>query len=173
MSTFGGRDPLGYSEFHTITKNGMKFLIMSLDWRASAGTIAWAQTILDDYSATPTILMSHEFLVPVVDPPDDGAGAAQTPYGKAVWDQLVRKNNNVFLVICGHISASRHRIDQNDYGNDVFQILVDYQDMHAGGNAYMRLIEFDFLNSTMEHLKFSPFVMELYNDQGRQALGPK
>lgn len=169
MPTFGGRDVLGYSEFHTITRNGMEFLIMSLDWRASAGTIAWARAVLDDYSTTPTILMSHEFLAPVVDPP---GGAAQTSYGRDLWDQLIKTNNEVFLVICGHISASRYRIDQNDYGNDVVQILVNYQNMHAGGNGYMRLIEFDFWNSTMEHLTFSPSVMELYKDQGRNALGP-
>lgn len=77
------------------------------------------------------------------------------------------------MVICGHVSATRRRIDTNDFGHNISQFLVNYQSLHAGGNGYLRLIELDFVfNATMRHMTFSPFVLDLYKKKGENALGP-
>jgi Concanavalin A-like lectin/glucanases superfamily/Calcineurin-like phosphoesterase len=181
IPTFGEKDDFGYSEYHIVDlitnslgDNSGKILILSLDWRASNSTLVWANNLLQQqYPNTPTILVSHEFL----HPSDTSSAVERTTYGQSLWDNFVKSNDNIFMVLCGHISASRHLTSANNYGHDVHQILVNFQSLHAGGNGYMRVVEWewDFLTtttSTMKHYTFSPFVLELYKTGGYDELGP-
>jgi hypothetical protein len=75
-----------------------------------------------------------------------------------VWDKLIRRHDQVFLVLCGHQHGQAMRVDQNDAGHQVYQVLADYQDrsqtaIDAGvraaypvgiGDGWMRLMRFDF-----------------------------
>ena len=57
MSTFGGRDATGLSEWHTFTAEGRTFLVLALSWPTTDATIDWAKSVI---AANPTLpAISH------------------------------------------------------------------------------------------------------------------
>jgi hypothetical protein len=152
---------------------------------ASDDAIAWAQRVIHAHPGFATIITTHEYLSP---PADDDASKplevpavripANTRYlngspggwndAQGVWDELVTKNDQIFLVICGHawgatadgVSKSENiRIDKNDAGHPVYQVLSDYQGntkTGAGGDGWLRLMEFDLHAKTIHFVTYSP-----------------
>jgi hypothetical protein len=96
---------------------------------------------------------------PIVDlervDPDQHNGAED------LWSKLIRRHDQIFLVLCGHHHGQSRRVDVNDHGNPVHQVLADYQDrgqvgLDAGqppsrftgkpvgiGDGWYRLMQFD------------------------------
>jgi hypothetical protein len=82
-----------------------------------------------------------------------------------VWTDLIAPNNQIFLVLCGHSWTSTEsvlapsgevagvskgenvRIDNNNHGNPVYQVLTDYQGNttlgSGGGDGWYRFMQFD------------------------------
>lgn len=83
-----------------------------------------------------------------------------------IWAKLIAPNNQIFLVLCGHSWTSTSntttlvepcgpgvskgenvRIDKNNDGNPVYQVLTDYQGNtslgSAGGDGWYRFMQFD------------------------------
>ena len=54
----------------------------------------------------------------------------------------MKPNDNVFLVVCGHLCYEAMRCDKNDAGAPVYQVLSDYQSAPNGGDGWLRLMEF-------------------------------
>ena len=73
-----------------------------------------------------------------------------------LWQKLLRRHDQIFLVLCGHHHGQNRRVDLNLDGNPVYQILADYQgrgqalvdagrDRPGGlGDGWLRLMRFDF-----------------------------
>jgi hypothetical protein len=95
-----------------------------------------------------------------------------------IWNKLIAPNNQIFMVLCGHswtpISTSTGtyvepcgsgvskgeniRIDPNDSGNSVYQVLTDYQgnivlgsgtSTLGGGDGWFRIMQFDMVNNSI------------------------
>jgi len=154
-TTFGGRDPLGYSEWHVFEKDGQSYLQLALTWGASDATIAWAQGVLDAHKNMPTILTSHQLL----NIAPSGVGPAETDFGLKIWNRLISPNNQVFMTLGGHHHGNANWIKKNAAGNPVLQIVNDYQMAYQGGNGYLGLYEFDFTNSQIRASQVSPWVV--------------
>ncbi len=175
----------GLSSYQTFSAGGRKFLHISLEMEGSDRALAWAQHVIDSHRGYATIVTTHEYL----DPPADGDDSlplavpavripASTHYLKGspggwndaqgVWEKLVRKNDEIFMVLCGHawnpavngVSKSENiRIDNNDAGHPVYQILTDYQGnvlASSGGDGWLRLMEFDVHANTIHFSTYSP-----------------
>ncbi len=159
---YGGADPSGNNSYQTFSAGGYDFIHLALEWRPaenvpvrSPSPIEWAQSILDANPNTPFILSTHENLD---DSPPGRAGA-----GQALWDQLVRSNDQVFMVLNGHNHGSGgtndgeyHQVSLNDAGREVYEVLQDYQDYPNGGDGWLRLIEFDVNNDKIKFETYSP-----------------
>ncbi len=82
--------------------------------------------------------------------------------GETLWNTLVSKYQNVSLVLAGHqfedFDEFKYKLDQGDWGNDVYELLVDPQNMANGGNGWIRLLEFDANGSTVRVKTYSPFL---------------
>ena len=177
-STFVGRDETGYSEYHLVEMtDGVTVGVMALDWRPSDQTLGEAQSMLDgEWATTPVILVSHEYLYPTMNgkrTDSNNNTATRSVYGEWLWDKLIRNNDQIFLVVCGHVPGTGYRMDENKFNHSVMSVLVDYQERHAGGNGYMRLMELDFGRGAVRHVSFSPFVVQLYHQGGQTRLGPE
>jgi hypothetical protein len=44
-----------------------------------------------------------------------------------VWDEFISRNDQIFLVLSGHIGGQGYSVDRNLYGHQVHQMLADYQ----------------------------------------------
>jgi len=83
--SYCGATPDGYNTCHVFSGGGQRFLLLSLDWRASDATIAWAQSKLNEYPNVPTIISTHELVQPTTDLTSDAA--TPSDYGQSVWDR--------------------------------------------------------------------------------------
>jgi hypothetical protein len=146
---------------------GYTFLHLGLEMSPDDGVIAWAQKVIDANRGLPTIITTHDFLNtdgtrtpnPMVD-----MKAADPDHNNAedLWKKLIAKNDQIFLVLCGHEHGQARRVDLNEAGHEVYQLLADYQDrgqaaVDAGiplvpglggkspvaiGDGWMRLLQF-------------------------------
>lgn len=164
QSTFRERDSSGFHEYHTFTKFGVTFMVLSLSWRVSDAGIAWARDVIRRNPTLPVILSNHQLLNIDV----DAVSPLETEYGKMLWDKLIRDNDQIFMTLNGHHHGAARLTKTNDFGNPVEEMVVDYQMAYQGGNALMRLYEFDFTNNRIDVLSFSPWVVTKPKDKLNQ-----
>jgi hypothetical protein len=176
-STFNG----ALSSYQTFTAAGKTFLHISLEQEASDDALVWAASIISNHTSMPTIVTTHEYLNYKNETDgkprylDDGyMNGAPHNNAQAVWDKLISKNDQIFMVICGHNWSSTVngvsdgeslRIDNNDAGHPVYQVLTDYQgntfditgapSKVAGGAGWLRLMKFDVSSMTIHFQTYS------------------
>lgn len=160
QATFGGRDASGFHEYHVFEAEGQKFLVLSLSWRVSNDALAWANQVLRANPTLPAILINHQLLN--ID--KDGISPLEVPYGKMLWEKLIRDNDQIFMTLNGHYHGATRLTKTNAYGNAVEEMVVDYQMAYQGGNGLMRLYEFDLGNNEIRVLSFSPWVPQKPKD---------
>jgi hypothetical protein len=151
--TFAGASPGGYNHAHVFRAAGRDWLVLALDWRVSDVGIAWAQSVLDAHPRTPAIVTTHDIVSADI-------GEAQlSDNGRRLWDELIRKNDQVFLTLNGHFWPTGRAVMQNDFGHDVLLNLANYQDRHYGGAGTIRTYRFDLARDTIDVETFSPYVL--------------
>lgn len=127
---------------------GYRFLHFAFEMQAGDDVLAWAQSIIDSYPGLPTIITTHDYMdrfgkrthsivlnLQAADPEFNNTS-------QQLWDKFISQNDQIFMVLCGHNLGQALRIDKNEYGNNVYQIMSDYQERgHAGVDAGQPLQE--------------------------------
>ncbi|WP_407320155.1 metallophosphoesterase [Isoptericola halotolerans] len=155
QATYGGSDPTGLNQYHVFEAEGQEFMVLALTWRASDQTIAWADQVMAEHPDVPVVLTTHSMLAIG----SDATSPQNTAYGEKLWDELVRSNDQIFLTLNGHFHGATRQTRTNDAGNDVTQVLIDYQMAYDGGNGYLGLFEFDLTHDRIEVQTASPWVV--------------
>ena len=112
---------------------GYTFLHITLEMQAGDDVLAWIESVLEKNPGLPTILTTHDFLdtygrraaSPIVDLKRVDEGFHNS--AEDIWQKLIRRHDQIFLVLSGHHHAQSMRVDNNDSGHAVYQILADYQ----------------------------------------------
>jgi len=154
----------GTSSAQTFAAGGYTFLHVALEMSPDDAVLAWAASVLAAHPGLPTIVSTHDYLNangerranPIID-----LAAADPAHNGAedLWRELIRPNDQIFLVLCGHHHGVATRTDANAAGHAVHQLLADYQDrgqaaLDAGalrvrgrptpiGDGWLRLLTFD------------------------------
>jgi hypothetical protein len=198
-------DP-GLSSYQVFQAEGKSFLHLALQMEPSDAALAWAQSVIDAHRGYATIITTHSYIAP---PPagDMNPPFAETPVrnsagylvnspggwndGQQLWDKFISKNDQIFLVICGHswnptdangISQGENiRMDDNLYGHPVYQVLSDYQgntagidgiaDSDPGGEGWIRLMTFDMKAKTIHFKTYSPLLNRYAGLEGESTFG--
>lgn len=155
-SARSGYSPSAFNSYHIFEFERHEFLVFALDWRLSDDSSEWVQSILDRYANIPTIITTHD-----IANIDKNGDIYLSRNGKQLWDNLITRNNQIFLTINGHHYGAGHSVMQNNQGNDVLVMLVNYQADYLGGNGMMRLLTVDLANSVIYAESFSPYVMSI------------
>ncbi len=87
-----------------------------------------------------------------------GGQRGLTGYGTTLWNNLIRKNDQIILSLSGHNWPVARTTLKNDFGHDVSLNLADYQDMYYGGAGMIRTYAFDLDRNTIDVETFSPWV---------------
>jgi hypothetical protein len=156
QATFRERDSSGFHEAHVFRAHGVEFMVLSLSWRISDTAIAWARDVIRRNPTLPVILSNHQLLN--ID--KDGVSPLETEYGKMLWEKLIRDTDQIFMTLNGHHHGAAWLSKTNDFGNQVEEMVVDYQMDYQGGNALMRLYEIDFSANRIDVMSFSPWVVQ-------------
>lgn len=155
MPTFGGASPDGYNSYHVLDAGGRRWLVLALDWRISAKGIQWAQGVIDANSDVPVILTTHDLAWA-----DQSGDAALSQFGQRLWNDLIRRNDQIFLTLNGHYWPPGRTVLKNDAGNDVHVHIVNYQDRYYGGAGMIRLYAFDLVRKVIDVETLSPWLLD-------------
>lgn len=166
---YGGAFNQGLNSYQFFTGGGKRFLHLSLEMEPSQRVLDWAQTVIDANPGLLVILTTHEWLHPVLAGKKGRSnnhknyfeGSDHLPPDE-LWERFVRRNPAIFLILSGHhwtptvggnSQGENLRIDRNDAGYPVYQVLQDYQGYTLGpdgqpgsangGAGWLRFIEFD------------------------------
>lgn len=137
-----------------------KYMTLAIDYHSFDTDLSWVEEVLSNTNI-PTIVTSHDLQNCSDTAPSD---IKLSEKGKEVWN-VVKKYNQVFMMIGGHSHGSGDEILINDFGNEVFNVLADYQFAYNGGNALFKFAEFDENTNKIYLSTFSPYAATLSEDE--------
>jgi hypothetical protein len=156
--TFGGAMVEGRLDntYHLFEAGGRKWIIIALEWAPRDETIAWADDVMSAHPDHTGILITHAYMNnndlrydhtdtehPQHYNPHDYRTPGTINDGEELWNKLVKKHD-FLLVLNGHVlgDGTGYLASTNDHGDACQQMLSNYQMRDLGGEAYMRLLEF-------------------------------
>jgi hypothetical protein len=125
---------------------GMKFLILTLEFKPQDETLAWANRVVSEHPDYRTIVVTHGYLTR-----KKGRRSEVDQYlvkgnsGESIWEKFVSRHKNIFLVLSGH-SMENLLTSKGKNGNIVHQVQADYwywdnAEIKAG-SGYLRIMTF-------------------------------
>jgi hypothetical protein len=132
------------NSYHFFSQGELEFMVVSLEVGPTDAMLAWADGIISKYADKRVIVMTHSYMTGV-DKRDRPGGFGYLPTesntGEEIWEKLIKKHKNIFLVLSGHITnVDTHKgllISKGIHGNTVYQQL--------NGEAYdgwLRILRF-------------------------------
>lgn len=158
---------------NVVVKNyidGNPYYILVLEFGPRIEVLKWADAYIKSHRDCKFILMTHEFLN------NKGERIAYNSTAEAqfrnttwsspeqVWQKLVKDNDNILCVICGHNGFSNHLFSENSIGRQVPQILFNLQYQKNGGNGLIQLWEFPHGSDTVYIRTYSTLLQQWYAD---------
>ncbi len=70
--------------------------------------------------------------------------------------------------MAGHVHAENMRSDKNLAGNNVYQMLADFQEEDYGGNGWLRILQFSPKNNQIKVMTYSPSLNTFQTDRNSQ-----
>jgi hypothetical protein len=140
---------------------GMDFILLSIQYNPTPDVRSWADNVLEQYSNRRAIISTHSYLT--INGNLTGNGGTQ------IHDDVVAKENNVFLVLCGHNFNAGTMVMENDNinGRMVYELLIDYQDV-SNGNGWLRLMKFVPSENKIYVKTYSPYTHGYLTDATNQ-----
>ncbi|UTI42763.1 lamin tail domain-containing protein [Niallia sp. RD1] len=141
--------------YDLISAGGNDFIMIYMGWGVNDEDMQWINDVLKQYPDRKAILNFHEYLL---------VSGNRSPIGEEIFQKVVEKNENVFLVLSGHYHDSETLISEVDDDQDgiadrkVYQMLGDYQGGPEGGQGYMKLLHFDQKNNRIVINTYSPYL---------------
>lgn len=172
--TFGGVMERGHIEncYHLFKAGGQKWLIIGLEWSPRDKTLQWADKILQKYPDRKAIFLTHAYLysdstrydwkekgkTQKWSPHNYNSAAGASNDGEEIWQKVLKKHKNVFMVLNGHVlnDGLGFLVSTGDQGNQVYQLLADFQTRPVGGGAWLQLLEFLPDGQTIQVKTYSP-----------------
>lgn len=121
--------------YHKVTIGTLNYLFLNLDHGPSDDVLAWACEVVEAHPDYNVIVTTHGYIDHkgrFLEAPDEMAPTLTSGFndGPAIWDGLVRKYENVVMVVCGHIGQKPEVVNFEafgDNGNLIQHVLVDPQ----------------------------------------------
>lgn len=161
---FGGTfDDTHDNSWYHFERAGLKFMIVALEFKPRDEVLAWAGEVVEKHPDHRVIVLTHSYL-------DARNQRTRTGYtvkgnlGEQMWQKFVRKHENIFMVLCGHVLGEGRLTSTGDHGNEVHQLLCDYQGMNNGGESWLRYMVFHPDKDKIEVFTYNP-ALDKYREQ--------
>ena len=116
------------NNYELFSVGGLDFLVIHIELDWPDYSVAWADKIIKANPNRRVILSTHAFLNASNARPTSAQFRSNGTSAEAVWQQIIKPNCNVFMVINGHYPGEGRRTDLNNCGQPVHQVLMDYQE---------------------------------------------
>ncbi|HAW97866.1 MAG TPA: metallophosphoesterase [Opitutae bacterium] len=162
---FGGTfDPKRHdNSWYHFEASGMKFLIVSLECKPRDEVLNWANKVVANNPDHRVIVLTHAYMRANGKRFDKLGYKITGNAGEAIWQKLVSKHKNVFMVLCGHASGEAVLSSKGDHGNQVHQVLSDYQNLHNGGESWLRYMVFEPSENKIKVYTYNPALDKFRN----------
>ncbi len=148
---------------------GLKFMVISLEFAPRDETLAWAAGICQKHPDRRVIVATHCYMRPTGR--DTGCATSYNVAGNSgeqMWQKLIRKQKNIFLVVSGHVLGVGLQTSTNDAGGKVLEMLTDYQGLPNGGDGWLRTLKFIPSENKIQVITYSP-LLDKYNKDTKEA----
>ncbi len=157
QDAFGGAQEEGVSDniYYYVNTKAVNYLIVALEFNPDAETVAWANEVIADHPDRTVIVTVHDYL--------EGDGS-RWDSGTRLWNDLIKKHENIAFVICGHDWSDDYsgdlvmRRDKGENGNLVYQVMVNAQDIDQSrkGVGTLLMLRFSEDGNLINFNYFSP-----------------
>lgn len=165
-SWYGGHFPSnGNQNNYALISTGLgKFLILNIGVCPSVATYDWANGVLSEYPNEKVIVATHGYIDSSGDKsPADNVG------GSGLWENVIRKHANIFMVICGHLNGECSSMDIGDMGNTIHNLLISHLELiQAEDVGFLRLYRFYPAMDMVEAITYSPYLNQYKTDWDSQ-----
>ncbi len=159
---YGGDYKDNYGHYDLRSTGGADFIFVYLSYgNHTQEDLAWVNSVLKEHSNRIAILAVHEYMATT---------GGRSEQGDVLFEEVVLKNPNVRMVLCGHNYNSNRAVDEIDDNGDgkadrtVYQIMANYQYTSNGGNGFIRFMECDVAGGTITHRTYSPYTASFGSD---------
>jgi len=180
LPTFGGVFESNRMDncYHLCSAGGLYWLVFSLEFGPRNEVLAWANQVATNYPNRRIIMVTHAHIY--CDNTLHGSSTNQaylpTSYGREnngtdVWEKFIRHHANMSFTFNGHIpngGGAGRLVGVGDYGNQVFQMLADYQACMLGGAGYLRIARVFPDQDKMSVSTYSPYLDSWLTDTNNQ-----
>jgi PKD repeat protein len=132
--------------------SGKTYLVLLLEFYPRDPVLSWAASILEANPDIPVIVATHSYTYfddsrvgrcDLSNAEAHGVGSGND--GDEMWEKLLKRHSNVFLVLSGHIGqgdGTGRLAELGINGNLVNQVLSNSQNYPQGGGGYLRILRF-------------------------------
>lgn len=149
--------------FEFTAPDGRNMLIFSLEFWPRDNVVNWAKGIAQQpqYADSTAVLLTHS----VINSADGYWRTTDETYameggndGLDLWNKLLKTSGNFEMSFNGHIGGDQvgYRVDTNNAGDSVHQMLLNSQFETNAGNGWMRVLEFLEDGETVRVRTYSP-----------------
>ncbi len=180
----------GANAAQVFSAGSYRFLHITLEMSPGDPVLRWASSVIEAHPGYPTIITTHDYLnargerraYPIIDLALGDPGYHND--AETLWKELISAYDQVFMVLCGHHHGQSLRVENNRYGNPVYQVLADFQGrgqagIDAGapddgqvvglGDGWYRLMHFDLASETVTVETWSSHYRRLSDDMPSYA----
>jgi predicted MPP superfamily phosphohydrolase len=162
---YGGsyKDNLGH--YDLITLGSTSYVFVYLSYQPNEEMIAWANNVFAAYPNRVGALCIHDYF---------DSRSQLRGMGRTLQREVVAKNKNLYLVLCGHRYTQDCipiRFDDDGNGTEdrtVYQCIANYQTLKAGGQGYIRFLEIDESKGQLRFYTYSP-LLDVYRAPPKSA----
>jgi len=169
-----------FNSWQELVVGEVKYLIFTLDYGAQDAVLQWADEIITAHPEHNVIITTHAYLFrdgttldagDVVPPSNKGS---QYNNGDHMWDKLIKKHENIVLVLSGHDPCDYvvYAQDKGVNGNIITQMLVDPQgvDKAQGGVGLVTMLYFSEDGKTMQVETYSTDKKAFFLEENQYTL---
>jgi hypothetical protein len=149
------------NNYCTFEAAGRDFLVLSLEFAPRDEALAWAADICQQHPSHNVIVATHSYLnLQGRTTSQAKVTGSSANSGEQMWQKLIRRQPNVFMVACGHVGGVNLQRSVNDSGRPVIEILTDYQNLEQGGQGWLRTMRFVPAESKIYVDAYSPLLKQ-------------
>lgn len=159
------------NHYHLFSIGDDDYVVIALEFGPPDEAVDWANEIAAQYPDHRMILLTHSYT-------SNAGGLSRSPQNydlgsnpdttvntaHEMWEKLVRRNANSFMVVSGHTWPEApvipYRVPRAADGHPVFELLFDWQAEPNGGNGWIGLLTFH-PDGTLEAVVYSPYLEEV------------
>jgi len=126
--------------YSTFRAEGYSWLVLDLEIWPRQEVVAWANRVVKDHPDANVVVNTHAYLT--------GKGAIDSnahngvTSARELWEQLISRHENIWLVTCGHAGRAATRVDRGVNGNKVVTLLTTMHKTATNTNP-VRLVQLD------------------------------